>query len=272
MCENCKKFNDTFWKTNAVKRPDQKWTDRQEKRMIRKVRSIWRKQRAYLLEESKKLSFLKKNSTDAEIDKLLNKLPYKETLAAEIVAFMKLAIKRGGTKIIKELKLGKFGISFDVSNKRAVKFLKEKKEWELSTVAHNIDHTTKEGIKKILVDSVETGASYGATAKKIKDQSKAGVFSLDRAKMIAVRETGVAYEEGKSEVMSDFLKKYPKREVMKKWQTVNDERVTPTHSDNEGEGWVDYNYVYEATGGDLNAPGSDNPRCRCFTRYEIPKA
>jgi len=267
---------------------DQKYKQRQEKRMIRKIYSLLTKQRKWVESNMEDLSFfqekdkdkrenrlnpgmLQKNTIENEIEVLLDQLPYKKDLATEIVTFMKLAIKRGGKQLVKELDLkNEYGISFDVTNPRATQFLQEKEVWELSNAQGNIDGTTKKRLKGVLIDAHDTGKSYNETAKKIQGLSKAGVFSKERGKLIAVREIGVAYEEGNAEVINEFRSKYAGRQVLKKWQTVNDARVTATHKENQGNGWIDYNQAFTGTG-DQHAPGSDNPRCRCFTKYKIPK-
>jgi len=261
----------------TTKRPDWAFFDRTEKRFIRKVRSIFRKQRRWIEENSKELSFFQengiktmKNSIDDEIAVFLSQIPHKEELADEIVAFMRLAMKRGGKKIVKELKMkSRYGIAFDIKNPKATQFLEQKTLWEYSDALGNIDGTTKKGIQKILVEAHDSGASYTETAKKIQSQGRAGVFSRARGQMIAVREIGVAYEEGRDQVVQEFRQKYPVRQVLKKWQTVNDSRVTATHKTNQAMGWIDYSMLFDGTG-DAHAPGSDNPRCRCFTKTKIP--
>ena len=253
-----------------AQQPDNKWKLRHEMRMRRKVQGILKKQRLWLEGKIESFSFLETNSVDSEIELILSQIPHKEELAEEIVAFMKIAINRGGKTIVKDMKMkSKFGIDFDITNPKATQFLEEKFDWEFSNMKGNIDGTTKAGIKKILVDAADTGKSYNETSKLIQAQGKAGVFSKARAQMIAVREIGVAYEEGNAEVMSDFRFKYPTRQTLKKWQTVNDSRVTATHRTNQAMGWIDYTMRFDGTG-DSHAPGSDNPRCRCFTKYKIP--
>jgi len=266
-------------KINAVKNPpDYKWKIRQEKRMIKKIRGIFKKQQKWILKEMRNLSFfsensfkINKNSVDNEIMAMIGDLPEKPKLAREIVSFMRIALKRGGKRIVKDLKIkARYGIDFDVKNPRATEFLEKKEEWELSDFKGNIDGTTKKRLKTILVEAHESGASYEETAEKITKLSDQGVFSEARGQLIAVREIGVAYEEGNAEVMNEFRSKYPGRKTQKKWQTVNDARVTASHRANQGEGWVDYSVVFSGTG-DQHAPGSDNPRCRCFTKYKIPR-
>lgn len=260
---------------NRVSKDDTKWKIRYEKRMNKKVRKIFLKQMNWVEKNMKKFFQensikYRKNDIENEIEVFLKKLPEKDSLAEEIVAFMRIALKRGGERIVRDLKMkSKYGISFDIKNENAKKFLKDKKSWELSNAQGNIDGTTKTRLKAVLVEALDSGQSYDKTAKIIRNLADEGVFSKARGEMIATREIGVAYEEGNAEVMDDFAKKFPDRERIKKWQTVNDSRVTPTHRANQSMGWIDYDETFDGTG-DQHAPGSDNPRCRCFTKYQIP--
>lgn len=263
-------FQNFFWQKNApkLKRPDGAWLMRTEKRMIKKVEGIFKKQQKWLLEESQRLSFLQ-NSIEQEVDDLVDELPYKRELADEIVVFMKSSMTRGGKSIVRRLKMKeRFGIGFDILNPKATEFLQNKEDFELSNFAGNIDHTTKKLLKKVLIDAHDKGQSYNVTAKKIQELSTKGVFSRARAQLIAVRETGVAYEEGNAQVMNDFRVKFPTREVEKEWVTVNDGRVTPSHTKNQEMGWIHYNMEFVGTN-DQHAPAEKNPRCRCFTAYNI---
>lgn len=265
-----------------MKVPDITWKTREEKRIIKKVFGIFMSQRKWIQKNMKELSFFQsgtesvrgimKNTIDDEIEAFINRIPYKNKLATSIIDFIKIAMKRGGTKIVQELDMkSQYGISYRIDNPKARQILESRKDFELSNREGNIDSTTKKRIKEVLVSANISGESYNETAKKIEGLSDSGVFSKARGKLIAVREIGLAYEEGKAQVMNDFKSQFPDRQVLKKWQTVNDSRVTPTHRENQSLGWVDLSFVYDATGGDTEAPASDNPRCRCFMRHDIPK-
>ncbi len=56
--------------------------------------------------------------------------------------------------------------------------------------------------------------------------------------------------------------------MLKYWSTVNDNRVTKTHSKNQSDGWELLTHRFSGTG-DSIPPGSDNPRCRCHIEYEV---
>lgn len=254
------------------KRPDGKFIGRTEKRLILKLKKYWKGQMDYVLEKTKFISAFKQNNIAAntiedDADWIVNNLPYRTEIAETIVLNMKTSLERGGKMVVKKMKLGQFGISFDIKNKRAIEFLKAKKTLELSNSRGNINGTTKERIAAILTKAAKSGQSYEETAKLIIEQGNAGVFSPARAQLIATREIGVAYEEGNREPIDEFSEKYPDREVKKYWQTVGDDRVTPECEANEDEGWIGLDEDFPS--GDQQAPRDGNPRCRCTTLYEI---
>lgn len=208
------------------------------------------------------------NSPEDEIDDILLKMPGQSTFTKGLVASVKLVLDKGGKTAVAEFGLKKFGISFNLKHPGAVKYLKEKERFQLSDYRGTIHDTTKQGIKKILVRAAANGQSYQVTAEQIVAQGEAGVFSTKRAQLIATREIGVAYEEGNALPIRDFRNRYPDRVVMKFWQTVEDDRVTEKHRKNQDDGWIPVEQKFSGTGDD-KAPGSDNPRCRCFTKYNI---
>ena len=261
---------------NNRRRPNEKFLSGLERRLAARTRRVFKKQLNYIVEAVKEMPQFQgepqTNSIDGDINNMLNGMPGQEELAEQIVGVSKVGVDRGGKYIVKELDLGKFGVSWSLQNTAAIKFLGGKLSYELSNFKGNITGTTKKNISKIILDAVEKGESYNKTAKKIMAQGEAGVFSKARAQMIAVRESGVAYEKGKEIVLQDFSNKYPEVKTQKKWQTVNDKNVTPTHTLNQeqgsDDGWIAVTDVFLGTN-DMVAPASDNPRCRCFTKYRI---
>lgn len=231
---------------------------------------------AFVIEQAKNISTFKQdklqtNALEDEVNRIVNNIPMKAALAEEVVAYMTTSMDKGGQSSVKKLKLGKFGISWNIKNKKAIEFLNAKKTLELSNKYGNIHSTTKDRIKTILIDAANSGQSYQKTAQLIAEQGEAGVFSHARAQLIATREIGVAYEKGNNIPVREFQEKYPDRTVKKWWQTVNDDRVTPEcHANQEASDEkkgleLDKNFP----SGDDVAPRYGNPRCRCFTKYEI---
>lgn len=256
------------------KRPDGKFLARSERRLIAEVRRTWKKQLDYVVEKLKNVSAFKQeqnsiftNATEDEINRIVNNLPYREDLVESVMVYMKVSMEKGGKTAVKKLNLGKFGISFSLQNKKAIDFLNAKKSLELSNYRGNIHQTTKTNIARILVDAAKSGQSYQKTAQLIMEQGKAGVFSPARAQLIATREVGVAYETGNNIPIREFQAENPDRAVMKYWQTVEDDRVTEECAANEDGGWLHLAEAFDS--GDDHAPRLGNPRCRCFTKYEI---
>lgn len=277
MCDLC-----VIYQTEAIKRrEDGRYIMRQEVRLMGRIeRKVFKKQLNYVLEASKKIwpytesarGLLIENTQKEllkKIDQLADKIPEQKTMAELLNAQMELLLVRGSKRIMKKLGLAKFGVKFDLKNKGAIKYLQGKKDFELSDKKGTIHYTTKQAIKNILIKGANEGTPYGTLAKEIQAQSTAGVFSRARAQTIATRELGQAYETGNYLPVEAFKEENPDRPVKKYWQTVGDDRVTKPHRANENKGWVDFSYRWEASGGDLHAPGSDNPRCRCFTKYKI---
>lgn len=246
-----------------------------ERRLQKQLAVLWKKQMSYIIEGMKDLPSFSENAlrvstngADDQIDEFMRKLPEQASIAETVVAMMRLAIGKGMKRIIQKLKLGEFGVDFNLQNPDAIRFLGGKLSHELSQAFGTIHASTVGKISSILKDAARTGASYNETAQLIREQGNAGVFSRARAEMIAVREVGIGYEEGNAIPIREFNLKNPDRFVLKFWRTVGDARVTPPHRQNEDDGWIAYESTFSGTG-DKHAPGSDNPRCRCATEYKI---
>lgn len=246
---------------------------RQEKRLVKRLQVVWKKQMNWTIQVIEDLSIFKENSIstnniEEEINEKISKMPYKKTFAETIVFSMRSALRKAGISIVKKFKLAEVGISFDLTNKTALRFLGGKLSHELSNYRGNIHATTVKRISAILKKSAEKGLSYQKTAQLIRQQGESGVFSQARGELIATREIGVAYEKGNQIPMQEFKNKFPEREVKKKWYSVGDERVTKPCKKNAKQPWIDFNEKFQS--GDDTAPRDNHPRCRCFTGYDIP--
>lgn len=267
-----------MWKNVALlSRKNGKFLRRQEIRLRNKVKKAFRKQMEWIVKEMKDLPIwpadeaqnrLDRNANEGDIQEFANNIPYKEEVVMSIYSSSSGSMDKGGKTIVSELKLGDFGISWSLANESAIRFLNNRRALELSNRQGTISDTTKTRILEILIDAAKSGQSYQKTAEFIRQQAEEGIFSQARAEMIATREIGVAYEEGKNIPLRDFQIAHPERPVEKFWQTVEDSKVTPTHRQNQDAGWIDFASTFPGTG-DLVAPGSDNPNCRCFTKYRI---
>lgn len=272
--EKYKNFIDWLYYTSALRsRPDGKFQLRLEKRLKKRIKATFDLQRdwyednfKWLFEDS--LNFGSKNTLEAEIDASLDEMPYRSQIAEDLHDAAKLALLKGAHSIIQKLKLAQFGVSFDIRNDDALKFLNSKLQFELSNYKGNINNNTKEKIAEILNEAVMTGESYTETARKIMAQGDKGVFSLARAEHIAQREIGHAYSKGNRIPIDEFQGRYPDRLVEKKWQTVGDHKVRETHRQNERDGWKLLQERHSGTDEDM-APSTKDFRCRCVEIYRL---
>jgi len=270
--------NILFWlsKNAAVlRRKDGRFLLAQEKRLGKILYKILRLQMFYCLEVAKNIpSFrgnsVKKNSLadDAFLEDSLNKIPNTKKFVETIIAYAGQSLVKGGNRSVSEMELARFGIKFSLKNAEAVKYLLDKKTLLLSNRQGNIADTTKQKIKTIISDSLNSGESYTEVAKKIMQQGESGVFSEARAKLISSHEAKEAYEAGRQMPVENFKARFPNRQMKKRWITVGDSRVTETHKQNEDDGWINYEEEFSGTG-DMRPPASDNPNCRCDIAYRL---
>lgn len=259
---------------SQIKRVDGKFKRTQEKRLTKDLKAVFKKQINYLVDELSKLdsaNAIKKNANDfRRVDQIVFDLPNQKDLVRAITDRAGVALSKGGSRSVKELKLGEFGISFSVKHPEAVKYLLAKATLELSNYKGNITDTTKTKVLSIITTGLENGDSYSSIGQSIVAQGDAGVFSTARAELIASREMGFAYEKGRKIPVDELLGKYPDRKALKSWATVGGgsaNNVTPECEANEAEGWILFSESFSS--GDNEAPRNDNPRCRCATNYKI---
>lgn len=210
---------------------------------------------------------IRKNAIE-DMDDIADNIPYQKELSETVVVFSRDSAKKGAKTVIAKWNLGQFGIGYEQVEPRIETYLSKKLTHELSPYRGNIHSTTTERIRQILYDGYKNGSTYGEMSKLIQEQGEAGVFSPARAEMIAVHEVGDAYEEGNYIPLKQLQEENPDRKVQKMWSTVGDDRVTPTHSENEAMGWIPFDEAFSGTG-DQRPPATDNPRCRCTLLEQI---
>jgi len=148
--------------------------------------------------------------------------------------------------------------TFSLANPRAVKYFKET-GGSLKYIK-DIQGTTRDGIKTIITDALDTGKSYSQTAKIISDAFN-GELGRGRARTIAVYESAQAYESGNS-IFAASLKEGG-IEIEKSYQTSKDDKVSDLCQGNADDGWIPLDE--EHSSGVMNPPGHVN--CRCYEMY-----
>ena len=258
----------------AVRR-NGKFLTKSEDRLEAVILRLFPKQQKYIIESIRDLSAFREKTIvietkllEAEIREMLTLMPGQVEIADAIAATAKTVMLKGGRNAISQYALGSVGISFNLRNERAIEYLKSKRELMLSDRKGSINKTTKDRLLEIIRDGVNNRKTYGQIAQQIEALSSEGIFSAARAQTIAVREVGQAYEFGNYIPVTEFAQRTGKR-VNKYWQTVGDERVTVECHENESRSLQGIPLNVPFASGDMIAPRSTNPKCRCSTGYEV---
>ena len=231
---------------------------RRERALERQVTTQFKKQGEEVLKEWRKIMPSKGfelKSVSKKVDQIFANLGDSEMIEV-IGVSRKGAMKFGADYRIRKERLAKIGISFSLGHPLAEEYLTQ-----YALIDAKLKQTTKAHLKPILINAANTGQSYTDTAKDIMDNF---ALSQGRAQMIAVHEIGSAYQYGNFIPLHDVQAKgYT---VNKHWSTVNDDRVTEECRENEDAGWLSLDDEFPS--GDLTAPRSDHPRCRCSVYYQ----
>lgn len=192
---------------------------------------------------------------------------YISPMVNELVNRVKPIISRGAKDSMEwyEDEIPSFEIDFSIPTKPESVYLTALRELHLSQRKGSITNTTVDRIRSAVVKWTKEGLTYGQIADKI-EVLDPFVFSRNRAELIAINQVGKAYQFGEYLPMKALSDEW--YDVQKKWSTVHDGKVTPTHTQNEGDGWVPLDHKFSGTG-DLLPPASDHPRCRCALLYNI---
>lgn len=154
-------------------------------------------------------------------------------------------------------------VAFDLANPRAVSYL----EAHGAELVRGIDDTTRDSLRVLLRQAVDEGWGYGRTAKAIRDQFdgfaglKPQAHIRDRATLVAVTESAMAYEHGNRIVVDDLATSGLRMEHS--WLTVGDNRVSDGCRENQRAGWIPTDEPFPSS--HSNPPRF--PGCRCTTLY-----
>lgn len=133
----------------------------------------------------------------------------------------------------------------------------------------NINDTTRKEIARIVSDGVKSGSSYNDIAKNIKSKFEEFAVPMpqkhiaNRAVLVAVTELANAYCEGNNQV-GQYLQDSG-LQMMKAWQTLDDDRVSDGCNKNEQAGWIPFKDKFPS--GDIHPPRF--PGCRCDYLIEM---
>ncbi|MEE9451087.1 MAG: phage minor head protein [Ignavibacteriaceae bacterium] len=209
----------------------------------------------------------KESITGDELNRLFNNVEAitNESFIDPLNTAYQSSLFQGANEISKLL--GEDVISFNLSNQRA-------NDWIIDNGAKlvtNVNETTRFRIKTVVRNGVKEGLSYDKIAANITKRykefaiGKPQLHIRSRAHLVAITETGNAYEAGAREGAKQANDAGLTME--KKWSTTGDNRVSELCLVNEDESWIGLDQVF-ASGHDrpLRFPG-----CRCAALYRRRK-
>ena len=132
-----------------------------------------------------------------------------------------------------------------------------------------INDTTRKEIARIVSDGVKSGSSYNDIARAIKGKFEEFAVPMpqkhvsNRAVLVAVTELANAYCEGNAQV-GNYLQDNGVN-MMKAWQTLEDDRVSDGCKENERVGWIPIGKEFPS--GHMHPPRF--PGCRCDFLQDI---
>jgi Phage Mu protein F like protein len=154
--------------------------------------------------------------------------------------------------------------ALSLENPRAVAWLQQ----HAAARVVGIQNTTRDGIRKIMVQAAEEGWSYARAQREIR-QHFAGFGGpsplghiANRAELVAVTELAEGYGQAQREV-GRYLARAGV-EMEKAWLTAEDERVCPECEANAADDWIELEAGFSASGA-LREP--EHPGCRCAVVY-----
>lgn len=169
-------------------------------------------------------------------------------------------LSAGANSVIADLALD---VSFNLRNPRAVAYVRQ----HGAANVRGINDTTRQYLNTVITQSVEEGWSYQRTAKAIRERYSQFAVGApqqhirSRAELIAVTESGEAYEAGSEMPVRDLAVAGVK--MQKSWLTVGDKRVEQHCLDNQNQGWIPLDEAFAS--GHMRALA--HPACRCTTLY-----
>ena len=234
--------------SHIKKKEGQPWVSQQKIDLRQAWRAFWKVQKLDFLEKLKvkqTLGIIKAEWSLQEASEDLQKV-FIDTL---IISQKKSA----------QLLLNDFGVGADflISDEIALEYA-QNRAGEMITA---INATTEKTINWIITKGIEQWADYTQIADAIQD--KFVDFSKYRAELIAVNEIWNAYETGKVVQATDYWIR-TNQQMVKRWVTQWDDRVTDECESNEGDDWINLESSFSS--GDDQPPRF--PWCRCYLKHK----
>jgi hypothetical protein len=149
-------------------------------------------------------------------------------------------------------------ITFNLANPRAVAWFQQ----HGGSVAYikGIQDTTADEMRTIIARGLDEGTAYSNIADEI--VQRFGGYTDHRARLIAVTETGEAYEAGNKMFAETIIDDGV--DLEKRWNNSGDDRVSDGCLQNSADGWIPFD--------DVHSSGHEHPLrfpgCRCWETYQ----
>lgn len=211
----------------------------------------------YLTAFTKYQKEFKETLSSDGIDKLFDTTAPSTRMADAIESAVESGVTLGAENLLEQfaniLTKEQINLVFNLKNPRAVDYLKD---YGVTRVSQ-LDTTSSEILRKILVDGIEKGYSYSKLVVQIKKQF--ADWSTKRAKLIAITEMGNAYQRGNLIVGLDL--KTAGLTIEKSWLARGDS--CPLCLANQADGWIDVEQTHSSG---VECPGA-HPDDRCVELY-----
>lgn len=229
------------------------------------------------IQEGRRLrTWLLEAVTEGDIDPLFDKAAKKtfKLFSEPLTEAAAAAVKAGAFGLVARLGID---YSFDLANPRAAAYLKTYG----ALLVKQINETTMSDIRTTVTYGLENGWSYTKTAKSLQERFK-GYYEpgswwnfdsprpqghiASRAHLVAVTESGNAYEVGNYVVVKDLAAAGIQME--KKWSTMGDDKVSDEcrkNGEDGKDGWIPEDQAHSS--GDMHPLRF--PGCRCDEYYQV---
>ena len=187
----------------------------------------------------------------------------RETSRAFVVPLenaVRRSLRLGAEALTRDLRIS---MAFDLQHPLAQMYVHD----HGAALVARVNDVTREYLRTVIERGVQEGWSYDRIAQAIIDRYEEFAIGRpqlhidSRAHLIAVTETGNAYEEGAYQIVSGLRDLGLQME--KSWLTVGDDRVEETCMNNEAQGWIGLDEQFPS--GHLHPLA--HPACRCTILY-----
>lgn len=211
--------------------------------------------KAYIRKFDKYQKEFREAISQENMDALFDDTSVSVKMSNTIESAVEIALTLGADNLLIQFESLAFDVNvvFNLKNPRAVEYLKN---YGVDRVSQ-IDDTSRETLRNLLVDGIDQGYSYSRMVTLLKVQF--GEWSTKRAKLIAVTEMGNAYQRGNLIVGQDL--DAAGLTIEKSWLARGDS--CPLCVGNQADGWIP---VKQKHSSGVECPGT-HPGDRCVELY-----